>query len=205
MEPDNDQQLIARMLTGEQRAFDDFFNAYADRLFRFALPRVNEDAALAEDVVQQTLCRAIDKLNQFRGEAALFTWLCRICRNTIVDGFRAKDRPRGVALPLDDSDEVRLALESIAALPGTDPADIALSDELTGIVRTVLDYLPRQYGNILEWKYIHGESVREIADRLGTTSKAVESALNRARIAFREGIEAVANTDVMRERLGVSG
>ena len=35
-----------------------------------------QDAAAAEDVAQGTLCRALESLHGYRGEAALFTWLC---------------------------------------------------------------------------------------------------------------------------------
>jgi RNA polymerase sigma-70 factor (ECF subfamily) len=50
-----------------------------------------------------------------------------------------------------------------------------------------LDDLPDRYGDVLEWKYLHGLSVNEIAGRLGLTAKAAESMLTRARAAFREG------------------
>ena len=44
---------------------------------------------------------------------------------------------------------------------------------------------------MLEWKYIHGLSMQEIASRLGATAKAVESLLTRAREAFRQGFTAL--------------
>jgi RNA polymerase sigma-70 factor (ECF subfamily) len=203
MELDDDRELVRRMLSGEQRAFNEFFNAYADRLYRFALVRLSDDTAAAEDAVQQTMCRAVEKLGQFRGEAALFTWLCRICRNAIADGFRAKDRPRGVVVPFDDTEEIRQALEAISAIPAEDPEDAAISGQLEAAVRAVLDYLPRRYGDVLEWKYIQGESIKEIAVRLGVAPKAAESVLNRARVAFREGFHAVAKSDAVQMALGV--
>ncbi len=54
-----------------------------------------------------------------------------------------------------------------------------------------LDALPRAYGDALEWKYVHGHSVREIAARLNLGEKAAESLLTRARQAFRDGFAAV--------------
>jgi RNA polymerase sigma-70 factor (ECF subfamily) len=67
------------MLDGDERAFDEFFDIYFDRVFRFALRRTcDEDAA--EEVAQATLVRAMGKLGTWRGEASLFTWLCAICR-----------------------------------------------------------------------------------------------------------------------------
>jgi RNA polymerase sigma-70 factor (ECF subfamily) len=123
MELDDDRDLVRRMSAGEQRAFDEFFNAYFDRLYRFALVRLKNDTHAAEDAVQQTLCRAVEKIHHFRGEAALFTWLCQICRNVIVDAFRANNWVPTSAVPFEDTDEIRAALESISALPADDPQD----------------------------------------------------------------------------------
>jgi RNA polymerase sigma-70 factor (ECF subfamily) len=78
------QTLTRRLLAGDEPAFEEFFAAYFPRLFRFALPRVGGDEDAAEEATQATLVKAIEKLHTYRGEAALFTWLCAICRNEIV-------------------------------------------------------------------------------------------------------------------------
>lgn len=202
MDLEDDQALVQRMLAGEQRAFDEFFKSYFDRLYRFALVRLGHDESAAEDVVQQTLCRAVEKLELFRGEAALFTWLCTICRNAIADLFRGKERARAETVPFDDTDEVRAALESLSAMAMNDPQQSLLNEQIKSIVRVVLDYLPRRYGDILEWKYMQGQSVKEIAARLGIAPKAAESLLNRARGAFREGFNAVGHSDALDTQLG---
>jgi DNA-directed RNA polymerase specialized sigma24 family protein len=54
-----------------------------------------------------------------------------------------------------------------------------------------LDALPGSYGDALEWKYVQGFSVMEIAARLNLGAKAAESLLTRARQAFREGYAAL--------------
>jgi RNA polymerase sigma-70 factor (ECF subfamily) len=66
----------------------------------------------------------------------------------------------------------------------------------------VLDYLPRRYGQVLEWKYIEGLSVKEIADKLGIAPKAAESTLTRARNAFRDGITALGLSEALPTSLG---
>lgn len=190
MKLDDDKVLVDRMLAGDQRAFDAFFNAYFDRLYRFALARLRHEPDAAEDVVQQTLCRAVEKLHYFRGEAALFTWLCQICRNAIADMFRSKASQGGDTVPFEDSDEIRAALEALSALPVDDPEHAAQDAQLSRIVQVVLDHLPKRYGDVLEWKYIQGLSVKEIAARLEIAPKAAESVLSRARVAFRDGIGA---------------
>ena len=53
-------------------------------------------------------------------------------------------------------------------------------------MQLTLDHLPGRYGDVLEWKYMQGLSVAEIAGRLGIGYKAAESLLTRARAEFRQ-------------------
>ena len=163
--------------------------------------RLGDDTASAEDAVQQTLCRAVERLDQFKGEAALFTWLCKICRNTIVDMSRSKATRRSDSVPFEDTDEIRAALESISAMAIVDPQETAIMDQVESLVRTILDYLPGRYGDVLEWKYMQGLSVKEISERLEITPKAAESVLNRARLAFRDGVATLGNIDAIQASL----
>lgn len=185
-----DQQLIRDMLAGEERAFEAFFNAYFARVYRFALPRLNGDVEAARDVVQTTLSKAMRGLPGFRGESGLFTWICRICRNEVVEHLRARNRVRHVVL-MDDHASLRAAVESIEAPEEFDLVKSYGRDEATRLVRVVLDRLPPNYGDALEWKYLEGDSVESIGKRLGIGAVAAQSLLARARIAFREGLEAV--------------
>jgi RNA polymerase sigma-70 factor (ECF subfamily) len=181
-----DQELVGRLLRGDARAFDQFFNEYYPKLFRFAKRRLPNDLAAAEDVAQATLCRALGSLQTFRGEAALMTWLCTLCRREL--GARWQDvRPFSTAPALiEDDPEVRAALESLLAAESADPLLAAGRAEVQESICAALDYLPAPYADILEWKYVRDLSVAEIAGRLGRSVKATESLLTRAREAFRE-------------------
>jgi len=196
MEPavTSDPQLIRRMLAGDERAFEAFFNAYFPRLYRFALPRLNGDVDVTREIVQVTLGKAIRKLESFRGESGLFTWICQICRNEIVDYIRAERRMRHVVL-IDDQPELRAAVESIEAPDEFDLVKGYGREEAARLVRVVLDRLPASYGDALEWKYIEGESVEAIGERLGIGTTAAQSLLARARRAFRESLESVFGAD----------
>jgi len=185
----NDIQLVHRMRSGDERAFDEFFGAYFPRLFRFALRRLgNEDAA--EDVVQATLVIAMRRIATWRGEASLFTWLCTICRHEL-SAYWARTGRQPVTLPLEDRPDIRAQIESLAH-EGSGPHVELERHDLSDRVRVALDLLPRPYGDVLTWKYIEGLSVAEIAERLGSTAKAAESMLTRARVAFRDGFHALA-------------
>ncbi|HET9692985.1 MAG TPA: sigma-70 family RNA polymerase sigma factor [Steroidobacteraceae bacterium] len=187
----DDRDLVAAMLAGEERAFTVFFETYFPRVYRFALPRLNRNADATKDVVQGTLIKAMRAIGDWRGEAALFTWLCQICRRQIADHVRSQRRHSDKVVLIDDSDEVRAALESIEAPETDDPFRGADRAELRRLVHAVLDRLPHRYGEALEWKYVEGRSVEEIGQRLGIGQTAAQSLLARARIAFREGLEAV--------------
>jgi RNA polymerase sigma-70 factor (ECF subfamily) len=182
----SDLGLARRVIAGDEAAFDEFFTVYFPRLYRFALTRLggNEDAS--EEVVQRTLIRAIDRLYTYKGEAALLTWLCTLCRREIGRWREREGGTREVSFA-DDRPELRDALELIAALHPDDP-DLALQRrELSSVVQTTLDHLPSRYGDVLEWRYMQELSVNEIAHRLGVGYKAAESLLTRARAAFRDG------------------
>jgi RNA polymerase sigma-70 factor (ECF subfamily) len=187
----DDRELVQQMLAGEERAFSEFFTAYFPRIFRFALPRLNRDHDTAKDVVQATLVKAMRKLGDYRGEAALFTWLCQICRREIADHVRSQVRRSDKVVLIEDSAEVRAALESIEAPASDDPLQRCDGAELQRLVHAVLDRLPNRYGEALEWKYVEGRSVEEIGDLLGIGHTAAQSLLARARVAFRDGLEAV--------------
>jgi RNA polymerase sigma-70 factor (ECF subfamily) len=179
-----DRELVERLLRGDARAFDDFFNEYYPKLYRFAKRRVPGDASAAEDIAQATLCRALEGLRGFRGEAALMTWLCTLCRREMSARWQ-ETRGRETAPQLaEDDPEIRAALESL--LMTADPVDATQREQLRESIRAALDYLPAPYADILEWKYVLEMSVNDIAARLGRSPKATESLLTRARESFRE-------------------
>lgn len=181
-----DRRLTRRMLAGDERAFDEFFNGNFSGLYRFALSRLDHDEDAAEEVAQATICKAITKLGTYRGEATLFTWLCTFCRHEISTYYkRNKIVARHVDL-IEDAPEVRAVVESLGA-EFDNPESAFDRQELVRLVQVALDQLPAHYGNALEWKYLEDLSVVEIAARLELSPKAAESLLTRAREAFRDG------------------
>ena len=183
----DDKALVAAMLRGDERAFEEYFASYFPPMYRFALGRVGGNTEAAEDVVQSAMSKAVRKLATYRGEAMLLTWLLTFCRHEIAAYWRdVKSEPSTPMLP-EDSPEVEAALDSIAiADTSRNPERLAASAETSRLVQVALDRLPRHYADVLEWKYIEGSSVKEIAPRLGVGEKAAESLLTRARNAFRD-------------------
>ena len=92
---------------------------------------------------------------------------------------------------IDDQPEWRAAIESVEAPEEYDLVKNHGRAEVGRLVRAVLDRLPASYGDALEWKYIEGQSVETIGERLGIGTTAAQSLLARARAAFREALERV--------------
>lgn len=177
-----EMSIVRGMVGGEESAFQQFADVYIPRLHRFAMNRLNQDRELAREMVQATVVKAIDKMETFRGDSALMTWLCACCRSEIAMHFRSEGRggPRQVfdeaTGPVSSGwGPTRLGLPEVALLR----ADAARQ------VHQALDQLPPRYGRALEWKYLDELPVKEIAARLDLSPKAAESLLTRARNAFR--------------------
>ena len=187
----DDQALVRRLLAGDETAFEELMEQQAPRLYRFALARLRGDAEAAEEVTQETLLRAMPTLHTYRGEAALLSWLCTICFREIARRYRGRrDGPRAVEL-LEDVPQIRAALELSGRSEWTDPEREVLREEVSRLVQSTLDHLPARYGDALEWKYIDGLSVAQVASRLAITSIAAQSLLARARAAFREAFAGI--------------
>ncbi|MEP7245795.1 MAG: sigma-70 family RNA polymerase sigma factor [Gammaproteobacteria bacterium] len=185
MRHEKDLNLVARMLAGEQRAFDEFFRTYASRLAAFAARRSRLNAAAIEDIVQNSLIKAMRNIASFRGEAALFTWLCEICRCELADVYRkAARQPTHESLDAGPfTRDVVLELRAAAELEPCSELEMA---DRRGAIATALNGLPERYARALEWKYGDGFSVQEISQMLGVTPTAAQSLLARAREAFKE-------------------
>ena len=181
-----DLELARRVAARDRGAAEAFFDDYFARLYRFVAKRVDQPDA-CEDVVQETMIKAIRNLATYRGEASLFTWLCQIGRNEISNYFQRYGRREAATLSLDDDPNVRAALESLD-LGVLDQTDRMALEE---VVQLTLDHLPERYSSALEWKYLEGLSVEEIADRIGSGVVAAQSLLARARRAFRQGFSEI--------------
>lgn len=193
-----DKALAKKILRGDEAAFRSLFDHYFPRLYRFAMARLDGDRDAASDIVQQTFCKAIENLEHYRGEAALYTWFCQICRNVIVDYCRANNRRKERYVLYEDHGNIRAILDALVAPVTEQPEMKAWQRDVRRLVQATVDALPPRYGDVLEWKYVEGYSVKEIAERLQISAKAVESTLTRARVAFRDAIVEIADgSDVL--------
>jgi len=182
----HERRLVKRLLANDEQAFTHFFDENFGRLYRFALVRLGNDREAALEIVQTTLSKGIRNLRTYRGEAALFTWLCAICRNEISDWFRKQGRYRQHILLTEDLPEIQAAVDSYQMPAAEGPEGQFQRTEIIRLIQVALDRLPPRYGNVLEWKYIDGYSIKEIAVQLEMGQEATQSLLARAKRAFAD-------------------
>jgi len=182
----DDKKLAKQLLSGDERAFNAFFDDNFARLYRFAIARLGDDPDAAREVAQITLGKALRKIDHYRGESALFTWLCAICRNEISDWLARQGRYRQHIVLVEDLPEVQAAIDSWQVPQSEQPEQQYQRTEAERLIQVALDRLPPKYGNVLEWKYIEGHSVKEIAARLEIGTEAAQSTLARAKRAFAD-------------------
>jgi RNA polymerase sigma-70 factor (ECF subfamily) len=181
------QALVERARTGDETALDDLLRQLEPQVWRFGL-RLCGDREDARDVLQDTLLGAIRTLGEFRGEAALSSWLYTIARSYCI---KKRRRPKGAPagfLSL-DAEEGQAARQ--VAATGDDPAAHAERTELAQMLERALAELPPAFREVVVLRDVEGLSAPETAAALGLTVAAVKSRLHRARAALRTAFAGV--------------
>jgi RNA polymerase sigma-70 factor (ECF subfamily) len=174
-------------ISREARAVvDAAFRAYASRLFRAALRITgNEDAA--RDAVQDGLVSALRHAEDFRGDAAVASWLYSIVVNAaLYQRRRSHARRRG-----DERYEQQVHADMASGWPGAgayaDPEAYALARIELARALDGIDGLSDEKRALLE-QVLYGETCAAIAARVGQPVASVKSKLWRARVAIRERV-----------------
>ncbi|MGV3774677.1 MAG: RNA polymerase sigma factor [Verrucomicrobiales bacterium] len=144
------------------------------RFVAFARQRLN-DRHLAEDVVQESLLKALQADHQPREEQDVIAWFYRILRRSIIDIYRRGDVKR------------RALQEFEASLP--DEPTEATATEICQCLRGLLPELPPQYREALERIDLNGQNITETAQALNISANNLTVRLHRARRQLKKKVE----------------
>ncbi len=165
-------KIIAAAQRYEHWAFEELYNQYADKLFRFLLLRVGNRTE-AEDLVAMAFERVLQRIDTFKGKsvASFSAWIYQVARNLLIDHYRRKKKLE--TSPLENyhatvADKTSGPLNHIEASETTKSLYAAIS-ELTPIQQQVV---------IL--KFFEGMSNAEIGAVVGKSEGAVKSLQHRA-------------------------
>ena len=166
--------LIARVRAGDGAAERALYDAHVDRVYRLAF-RLAGDDDLAQEFTQETFIRAFEKLEGFRGESALSTWLHSIATSVVLNGLRKVKRFRGRETDLD---------AGIDQAGGRRTAEPDLKTRL----RAAIDGLPEKYRMVFVMHDVEGYTHEEIGAALGVETGTSKAQLSRARAKLRDAL-----------------
>jgi len=185
----DEKELIIRAQSGDFKAFSRLIESRKDKIYRLAM-KLTGNRDDAEDIVQDTLMKAIDAIDKFRMESSFGTWLYTIALNNIR--AHAGDKKREALRPIDDY------------LPGShsestskelfdwgDPHQQFERKRLNDMIETALAELPLKYSAPFTLRYIEDMPVKEVARVLDLSLSAAKSRILRARLALREKLSNV--------------
>jgi len=176
--PERDRLLVASILEGSREHFEELYESYFRRVYRFALKRLG-DPAEAEDVTQEVFETIFRVLPSYRGDSSLLVWIFGITRNKVNRRFRGA-RPR-----LESLDEVGPDGFASDAAPTDATVDARrLLDRCDEVVSQRLTPLQRR---IFHLKHLRRQPIRTIAEALGKSEDAVKANLYRMRRVLADG------------------
>jgi RNA polymerase sigma-70 factor (ECF subfamily) len=167
--------LVERCRRGEMAAFEEVYRAHSGRLFGLVLRMVG-NASDAEDLLQEIFLSAHRKLDGFRGESALGTWLYRLATNQCLDYLRSRSARAGqLTDPLDDEPAM------------ADAGSRGLADQAVAKVdlERALAQLPEGCRAAFLLYDVEGLDHGEVADALGIAEGTSKSQVHKARLRLR--------------------
>jgi RNA polymerase sigma-70 factor (ECF subfamily) len=198
--PMSEKELVQRAQAGDFGAFSELIGAHKSRIYGLAL-KLSGNAEDAEDILQDTFLKAIDKIDQFRLESSFGTWLYAIALNEARALFNK--RKQTDLKPIEDYlpsgghvvETGASGNDSSAAGPRLldwkDPEKLFESDELRQTLDRLIAELPYIYREAFVLRYIEELSVKEVAKQIGESEAATKSRILRARLALREQLSEV--------------
>jgi RNA polymerase sigma-70 factor (ECF subfamily) len=179
----DEQELLTRLRQHDEAAFTEFFETYADRVYRLALGLLKQEDD-AEEVVQTTFVSAFEALDRFEPHARLGTWLYRIAYNHALMLLRR--RHGTLPLPEEEEDSTSLPVQLVdwSQLPDQH----ALSGEAQEVLRTAINELPLGLRAAFLLRDVEGLSTAECAHVQELTEAACKVRLHRARLRLREHV-----------------
>jgi RNA polymerase sigma-70 factor (ECF subfamily) len=166
------------MVAGDETAYRTFHETYYSRLTRYLLVITSGDEDAAREALQGTFVRVVRHIKVFEEESHFWNWLTVLARTAFAD--QKRKRRRYVAF-LD-----RFTEHARTAATGMENGEAEA--QLLEALETGVRGLSTEERELVEQKYFAGESVRNLAESLGTSEKAVESRLGRVRRKLKQAL-----------------
>jgi RNA polymerase sigma-70 factor (ECF subfamily) len=173
----SDESLIARVAEGDRRAMQLLFTRHQQRVYRFVLRLVGNNAT-AEDIVSDVFIDLWRQAARFEGRAQPSTWLLAIARNKALSAMR-----RRIDQPLD-------AMAEAVPDPAATAEETLDASKRGAVVRKCLEQLSPAHREIIDLVYYHEKSVDEVSTIIGVGAATVKTRMFYARKRLAELVRA---------------
>ncbi len=167
---DAEQALVARIASGDRRAFELLFNQYGERVFRYAYRLIN-NSTKAEEVTNDVMLEVWKNAAKFEGRSKVSTWLLGITRHLALNSVRRKQLD---TVDVDNAPEIADSKHSEAEIDHDRAA-------LKGALREALAQLSTEHRDVVELTFFHGCSYQEIAEIVQCPENTVKTRMYHAK------------------------
>lgn len=174
----SEEDLVRRAQRRESDAFGRLYEEHFDRIYRYVVLRVRNQAD-AEDITQQVFLKALENIGSYRWRGMPFSsWLFRIAHNLVADYWKKKSREKVAAMDPEDVDQ-------IAADSADDPAALAELKLDLKQLSSACQQLSDGQREIISLRFAGGLSVAESAKVMGKSEGAVKVLQHAALVKLR--------------------
>jgi RNA polymerase sigma-70 factor, ECF subfamily len=182
-----DEHLIAGLRAGDEVAYEALLGRFQQPVFNL-VSRLLKDTGEACDVVQEVFLKVFRKIDYFRGDSSLKTWIYRIAVNEAHNHGRWNGRHRRQEVGLDGGEDSRGPCDTLSA-PGDSPFDYVLDRERHRLMEAALAGLSPSFRSVVVLRDVEDLSYEEIAEILDVPLGTVKSRILRGREALRRELE----------------
>jgi RNA polymerase sigma factor (sigma-70 family) len=179
----DDARLVERIAAGDRSQFEQLMRRYNQRLYRIARATLG-DQVEAQDAMQEAYLAAYRAIGQFRGDAAVGTWLSRLVLNECLGRLRRSARRQNVLPIVSSNTEINTVASSDSELPDR----LLGRAEMRALLERKLDALPQSFRVVFVLRSVEELSVEETAHCLGIPEATVRSRHFRAKSLLRESL-----------------
>lgn len=169
----SDNRLMEMVCEGDRSAVGELYEKYHDALLGFLCNRIR-DLNTAEDIIQETFVRVLQRADTFVSNKCFFAWLKRIAWNYYIDTKRYEARRPHAEFSAVVGDNEHSEVDGVQPI-ADDQVEKLLTKEAIELLNKLIGTLPRPYREVVKRKAIDGSTFREISEETGVTKSALKS------------------------------
>jgi RNA polymerase sigma-70 factor (ECF subfamily) len=184
-----DAELVEAIRRGQEDAIRGLVERYSARLFRY-LSRMVGEASLAEDILQDTWLRVVERLDRYDRTKPFEIWIFAVARHRAIDALRRRARMRQKlgqpAEPLETDQGDRLDPLDLIAASDPSPLDLLTEAETEQRIAEAFSRLPQHYREVLTLRFHEEMRLEEIAQLLEVPLSTVKTRVQRGLLLLRQ-------------------